>query len=132
MAVYTNNTFASSNLVAQNDDAKEAAILYSRILLDVVSNTVYNIAVDGWEGDRGTVMLKVTPVAKITSLALTPDQEFQLTFPTFLDFSYEILGSTDLINWQTLMIIPGTGNNQQFVDVEAPFLEHRFYKIIEW
>lgn len=52
LAVYTGTAVTNLSLVASNDNAGSA--LTSRVIFDAVSNTVYRIALDGYNGDSGT------------------------------------------------------------------------------
>jgi hypothetical protein len=59
LAVYTGNSLANLSLVASNDD--QPPLNTSRVTFHAVSNTTYRIAVDGWRGFLGMVLLRWGP-----------------------------------------------------------------------
>lgn len=59
LAAYTGTAVGSLALVAQNDDAREDRT--SRVLFDATAGTTYRIAVDGYGGDAGGIVLKLLP-----------------------------------------------------------------------
>jgi len=60
LAIYTGNSVGNLVFVAANDeDPLAAAGLTSRITCNVISNTTYQIAVDGFEGDAGDIRLQL-------------------------------------------------------------------------
>ncbi|MFL5893934.1 MAG: Ig-like domain-containing protein [Thermoleophilaceae bacterium] len=64
LAIYTGSAYPLTE-VARNDDSTVCAALHrSRIVLSVNRGTSYRIAVDGWNGDAGsvTLTLHLTPV----------------------------------------------------------------------
>jgi len=62
LAVYTGNTVSALSLVASNDDFS-SVIHQSVVSFDAVAGTAYRIAVDGYNGAVGTVMLNLNPPA---------------------------------------------------------------------
>ena len=60
LAVYTGSSVGSLSLVASNDDVS-ATVKSSFLSFDAVAGTDYHIAVDGWDGAFGTVVLNVNP-----------------------------------------------------------------------
>jgi hypothetical protein len=60
LAIYTGNSVSSLSFVAANDeDPLIASGLTSRITCNVTAGTVYQIAVDGFEGDAGDIRLRL-------------------------------------------------------------------------
>jgi hypothetical protein len=64
LAVYTGDSIGGLNLVAENDGEAEDNFLISRLEFDAVAGRTYQIAVDGYLGETGDVVL---------NLALEPD-----------------------------------------------------------
>jgi thiol-disulfide isomerase/thioredoxin len=62
LAVYTNTTLTSLVAVAMNDDDPEAYDYTSKVEFDAISNQTYQIAVDGYSGDSGSIQLSVVLV----------------------------------------------------------------------
>jgi len=61
LAVYTGNAVNSLTLVASNDDIAFPTVEQSALSFNAVSGTVYYIAVDGYDGAVGKVVLSVNP-----------------------------------------------------------------------
>lgn len=58
LGVYTGTAVASLSVRATNDDhSRTSGQLWSRVAIEVVAGTSYNIAVDGWGGSKGQVKL---------------------------------------------------------------------------
>jgi hypothetical protein len=62
LAVYTGNTVSALSLVASNDDLS-SMIHQSAVSFSALAGTTYRIAVDGYNGAVGTVMLNLNPPA---------------------------------------------------------------------
>jgi hypothetical protein len=61
LAVYTGSQVGSLTLVASNDDIDPGVILQSKLSFSGVAGTTYNIAVDGYDGAVGRVVLSLDP-----------------------------------------------------------------------
>jgi len=61
LAVYTGNAVSNLTLIASNDDIVLATIKQSALSFSVVSGTLYYIAVDGFDGAVGKVVLNINP-----------------------------------------------------------------------
>lgn len=73
LAVYTGNAVSALSLVASNDDAS-SVIHQSAVTFDASAGTAYRIAVDGYNGAVGTVVLNLNPPANddfATAFAIT-------------------------------------------------------------
>ena len=62
LAVYTGNAVSSLSLIASNDDVS-SGIHQSTVSFDASAGTTYRIAVDGYGGAVGTVVLNLNPPA---------------------------------------------------------------------
>jgi hypothetical protein len=60
LAVYTGDTISNLSLVASNDDVS-SVIKQSAVSFDAFAGTAYQIAVDGYNGAIGTVVLNLNP-----------------------------------------------------------------------
>ena len=60
LAVYTGDSFGSFNVIQKNDDVQDGIIRTSTITFTANAGTIYKIAVDGWNGERGNVALNWT------------------------------------------------------------------------
>ncbi|HSA80253.1 MAG TPA: hypothetical protein VLE23_05485, partial [Geminicoccaceae bacterium] len=68
LAVYRGNRVTRLRELASNDDARGLG-LQSRIRLRVLRGRLYRIAVDGYDGDTGAIVLNFRPLAGGTSTA---------------------------------------------------------------
>ncbi len=57
LGVYTGNSIGALTLTADNDDIEPGNQQQSRVTFAAVAGTVYRIAVDGYDGDSGSVVL---------------------------------------------------------------------------
>ena len=65
LAVYTGSSVGSLTLVASNDDENPPTIVSSKVTFTAQAGTAYQIAVDGFAGDSGTIVLNWAPVASL-------------------------------------------------------------------
>jgi hypothetical protein len=63
LAIYTGSSYLNLALVANNDDIIPGVWLQSEVSFAATAGTTYHIAVDGWGGAVGTVVLNVAPPA---------------------------------------------------------------------
>jgi hypothetical protein len=61
LAVYTGNSVSALNLVASNDDIIQDTYIQSSLSFEAQAGVTYHIAVDGWGGAVGTVVLNLDP-----------------------------------------------------------------------
>jgi hypothetical protein len=61
LAVYTGDSLTNLTLIASNDDVIRGIYLQSEVSLPAFAGTNYHIAVDGWGGAVGTVVLNLNP-----------------------------------------------------------------------
>jgi len=61
LGVYTGTTLSRLRSVASNDDDPTADVLTSRVRFNAVAGTTYQISVDGYAGEAGSIVLTVTP-----------------------------------------------------------------------
>lgn len=59
LAVYTGADLASLTKIADNDDYVSGIDLRSVVQFDAAAGTVYHIAVDGFDGDKGNIVLRI-------------------------------------------------------------------------
>ncbi|HEX8501288.1 MAG TPA: Ig-like domain-containing protein [Pyrinomonadaceae bacterium] len=78
MAVYTGTGVSALTRVAANDDDAEAGLMTSRVSFDAVAGTVYYIAVDGWYGEAGTVVLRTPRTGGRIAFASTRDGDSEI------------------------------------------------------
>ena len=64
LAVYTGSSVASLSTVAANDDVNFPADRTSRVVLNVTAGSTYYIAVDGYDGATGSILLNWSPLGQ--------------------------------------------------------------------
>ncbi len=83
LGVYTGNSLASLQSVAENDDENyDGGVYSSRVSFNVVAGTTYRIQVDGYQGDSGNITLNL--VQSATSFAAR--QRTAITDAVFADY----------------------------------------------
>ena len=60
LAVYTGNDVGALTAIAKNDDVQLGVILTSSVTFSATADATYQIAVDGWGGDSGSITLNWT------------------------------------------------------------------------
>jgi len=60
LGVYTGTEVNNLTVVASNDDASDAPAYESKVVLQVQAGTTYFIAVDGWWGEIGSIVLNIS------------------------------------------------------------------------
>lgn len=132
LAVYRGVNFSVANLLGQNDFAKEGA-RYSRLILNVTSNTTYNISVEGQFNVQGNVVLKILSTNQTLSGAtLLTNGQLRLTFPAFPAYNYEILYADSITGpWQVLDLITATNNPMHYTTPDPRLTPRRFYRVGE-
>ncbi len=63
LAVYTGPTISNLTIIATNDDIVPSSNVQSTVTFPAVAGVTYHIAVDGWGGAVGTVVLNIAPPA---------------------------------------------------------------------
>lgn len=61
LGVYTGNSVGGLSGIASNDDDAAHGLTTSLVTFNTTAGTVYQIAVDGYSGDSGSVQLAITP-----------------------------------------------------------------------
>jgi hypothetical protein len=79
LAAYTGSAVGSLTQLAGNDDVDPGVVRTSTITFNVTSGTTYYFAVDGWEGEWGSISLTVnfTPTQTNTAPAITSQPQNQ-------------------------------------------------------
>ncbi len=57
LGVYTGNSVGALTAIAKNDDVDPAIIITSAVTFNATAGITYEIAVDGWGGDAGSIVL---------------------------------------------------------------------------
>ncbi|MCM2276348.1 MAG: immunoglobulin domain-containing protein [Candidatus Didemnitutus sp.] len=116
---------ANDDVVAPADDPSPTRPRTSRISFNVTSGTTYYLAVDGWEGEWGSVQLNVTfsPTPVVVAPVITAQPQSQtVTAGSTVTFSVTAAGSpTPTYQWfrGTTSITNGTAASYTIISAQA-------------
>lgn len=132
MAVYTNTTYPpnASNMtaIAANDeDSATPGTHCSRVQFTATAGKTYRIAVDGFGGDLGNLNLQWNMNARLAIQPL-PDDVVQLTLSGVSGQRYQLLTSSNLLNWTPLINLSVSGDTQIYNDPAAAGA--KFYRAV--
>ena len=130
LAVYVGNSLPNLSLIAADDDGANFHF-NSKLSFAATSGSRYQIAVDGYEDDRGSVVLNVTLSQPLVSLpGLTGDGLFRFQANGPSNRKVIVEASIDLIAWAAI------STNQlseagliTFVDPSSTNQAHRFFRL---
>jgi hypothetical protein len=130
LAVYTGSALLSLVPIASNDDVITNVIPTSLVQFPAISNTVYQIAVDGYDGEPGDIQLHISMpnVVWLDNLQPVASSSNLVNLTGVAGKQYSILVSTNLVNWRplTTIAVPGT-NAVPFMDGPTTSTPRRFY-----
>jgi hypothetical protein len=133
LAIYTGNSVSNLTSIASNKDLTGGT---NRVTFNAVMNTSYYIAVDGYDGAFGRILLSLGYSAAVSaaqpaqlSSELAPGGAMQITVMADPGQSYLIEVSEDLINWRPLSTVtcPSSGSITT-VDNTTAGIRARFYR----
>ena len=131
LAVYTNDTLGALGLVAQ--DAFSGPAGTSLLSAEVAAGQAYQIAVDGYGGQTGAVVLAVslaTPSGLRFAEIVRPGNGtlgFRIEAARGMTNCVDV--SADLLNWQPLTNIVSPEAVWEVIDADAALYPVRFYRI---
>jgi len=132
LAVYSGSTLSNLNLVAANDDADTGAgDLTSVVTFDATAGMTCQIAVDGYDGVSGLIVLGIrTASVRLSAPERRPDGTFQFILTGPAGSTNEIEASADLMNWTPVGTVVDTSGTLTFTDSTATNSQKRFYRAI--
>ena len=130
LAVYTGTALTNLTPLAANDDG--AGINFnSRLTFAATAGVTYRIAVDGYNGASGGVVLNITPGLSIAGLTRTSLGELRFLTSGPGTSNVVIQGSLDLRVWTPLATNPvPEGGFFPFADPTATNALRRFYRAV--
>jgi hypothetical protein len=130
LAVYVGSSLTTLKLVAGNDDENsETGVLTSVVVFEAVAGVEYQIAVDGFDGATGQVVLRVAPVEFRLSVPVKlPDGSMQVGLIAAPGKTYEIQASVDFKEWVSIAVLAHRGAVAHFPDSAARTQARRFYR----
>ena len=132
LAVYTGDSLATLALVVSDDDSGGSGNT-SRVVFEAVAGTTYQIAVDGYSGSTGNVLLNISmnpllgPV--LTGPLMIQPGRFRFSFGSVADQTYIIDASTTLSTWTPIATNIAPGGSFEITDTNAHLFPYRFYRV---
>jgi PKD repeat protein len=128
LGVYTGTNLANLVLLASNDDAERT--LQSDVTFEAVVGTEYQIAVDGFDGDSGGIVLTLVAVpTQLCQPLIINGNQVQLCLTGELGRTYNIEASSDLSNWTLLATAVNTNGTLSFIDRAMSNFSQRYYRV---
>ncbi|MEI7902356.1 MAG: CARDB domain-containing protein, partial [bacterium] len=132
MGVYTGNTLTALGTVAQDNDSGGGNA--SRVVFNAVAGTSYQIAVDGYNGASGVVLLNVFAAGapQFSSGLQMTNGGMRLSFNAGWGLTNEVQACTNLVNaqWRTVTNLYSTTGLIDYTDVNASNYPCRFYRVV--
>ncbi len=125
LGIYSGTDF--SNLVSAASDNNSGPNKTSRAGFMAVAGTPYRIAVDGYAGATGDILLNWNMNSLLNTVNL-PNGQVQVVLTGVNGQRYQILTSTNLTNWSLLTILSMSGGAQTYSD--PPTAAQKFYRAV--
>jgi hypothetical protein len=128
LGVYTGTAISNLVLVASNDDAEGS--LQSDVTFQAAAGTTYQIAVDGFDGASGEIVLTLTatPVRLCLPVTVTGNR-VQFCLNGEIGRTYLVEASADMLNWTLISTAVNTNGSLVFTDPAMSNFPRRFYKV---
>ena len=132
LAVYQGSSVSNLTLVASNDDTDPAkGVLTSSVTFRAVAGEFYQLAVDGFDGAGGRIVLnlgRAKPSLGVPSRLSNGAVRFAVSGVP--GQSYDIQASLDLREWLTIGTVPSSHSSEPVIDGAATNLDRRFYRAL--
>jgi hypothetical protein len=133
LAVYTGNSVSNLTPIASNKDLTGGT---NQVVFNAISNTTYDIAVDGYNGAFGRIILNLNSAATAApdqppqlSPEVLPTGAMQLTVSATPGRTYLIEVSEDLVNWRPLSSVATQSTGTSLIsDTNTSGVPSRFYR----
>jgi hypothetical protein len=130
LAIYTGNSVSNLTLVAYDNNS--TPLNTSLTSFDAYAGMNYQIAVDGYNGDYGTVVLNISlNVPRLINLTTTQDindGQFRFRLTGQPDLNFAIEASTNLADWISLQTNKSANGQFDFADTNLSGPYQRFYR----
>ena len=133
LAVYQGTALTNLNVVATSDDIDPLeGLLASALAFEALSNQTYQIAVDGFDGAYGAVVLSLEDAApRLRSPVWLPEAGFRFILNGLPGLTYDIQASTNLVQWSTMGSVQTVEGTAVFTDSTATNRGARFYQAVQ-
>ena len=129
LGVYTGISVTNLSPVASNNDANPPAVRTSLVILNATAGQTLQIAVDGFEGASGNIVLQIRPLKPLLGVPrILADGAFQFTITGPAGQTNAIQASTNLTFWTTLETLVNSNGAVIFKDSAATGFVRRFYR----
>ncbi len=135
LGIYSGTALSNLTEVASNDDIDPlAGILTSAVTVDVQSGQVFQIAVDGFDGEAGQISLHIeTILTRLGSPQRLANGQFRFTLTGPAERVYDVQASGNPANpdlWGRLALAFNTNGTLVITDPVASSLPRRFYRAV--
>jgi hypothetical protein len=135
LGVYSGSALSNLTEVASSDDIDPlAGILTSAVTIDVEAGQVFQIAVDGFDGEAGQISLRIeTILTRLISPKRLANGQFQFTLTGPAERDYDVQASGNPANpdlWSRLSLVFNTNGTLVITDPVASSLPRRFYRAL--
>ena len=130
LAVYRGSNLTNLAEVASGDDIDPAGgLLTSAVNFDSPAGETYRIAVDGFDGASGEILLRID-IANVSlgNPRRLPDGTFQFTLDSPAGRTCQIDASAELTTWTAITTLLNTNGTVVVTDPAATNLAARFYR----
>jgi hypothetical protein len=131
LAIYTGS--ALTNLVPVASNLAGPGTNTSQVTFSVVAGTIYQIAVDGFNGASGNVVLNIVMPGSILSLSnpfRAGDGFFHFTITGPAGQVLRIDATMDFISWTPIATVTNVTGTMEFIDTTSPGFGRRFYRAV--
>jgi hypothetical protein len=129
LAIYTGSSVTNLALVTANDN--DGANSTSLVTFQATAGVTYAIAVDGFTGASGNIVLQVKSDSQpmlLSAPVLLANGSFQFTLTAEAGYKYDIQGSGNLVDWVTIATLPNPSGVISFTDPNASLYPNRSYR----
>jgi hypothetical protein len=128
LAVYTGTGISNLVLVASNDDAEGTS--QSDVSFQAVAGTEYQVAVDGFDGASGAIVLTlVAAPARLCQPITINGNQVQFCLDGEIGRAYTVEAATDLAHWALITTGVNTNGSFKFSDPAMSNLPQRSYRL---
>ena len=129
LGIYTGSSVSNLTEIASDDDEDTAnGIVTSTVIIQVTAGQEYQIAVDGYDGAVGQVVLRMESVVPRLAAPGWSNGVFRFTVSGAVGTTNEIEVSEDLRSWTAAGTLVMTNGTAMFEDTRATNQSQRFYK----
>jgi hypothetical protein len=134
LAIYIGAALTNLTLVAYDDDIDpEDGFLSSTATFDATAGQTYQIAVDGFDGASGQIVLRISPSQRafLSAPKRLSDGTFQFLLNGQIGQAYEINSSSNLTSWTAIATLVSTNPSIIFIDSSATNSVRQFYRAVQ-